>query len=131
MHEDRGNYGRNRFLRNQTRPADAPTNRHQDGARHQQAGGNTGDTQQRVLARIEAKMTRGFESLGVSVEKDADWMSVDEAKREVRMTTMSHSLKVVLAEMGRRGAKQRGAEYEMIYQDGTVGWIIFDDSGIL
>lgn len=75
-------------------------------------------------------MTRGFESLGVSVDKDVDWMTVDDVKREVRITTMSHSLKVVLAEMARRGATKRGSEYELIYQDGTVGWIIFDDSEI-
>lgn len=130
MHEDRGNYGRNRYLRNQTRAQDATQMRAQEPARGFQSPAAGGDTQQRVLARIEAKMTRGFESLGVSVDKDADWMVVDDEKREVRMTTLSHSLKVVLAEMARRGAKNRGAEYELIYQDGTVGWIIFDDSEI-
>lgn len=130
MHEDRGNYGRNRFLRNQMRVADAPEPRAQEAPRGFQSSSAGGDIQQRVLARIEAKMTRGFESLGVSVDKDVDWMTVDDVKREVRITTMSHSLKVVLAEMARRGATKRGSEYELIYQDGTVGWIIFDDSEI-
>ena len=130
MQEDRGNYGRNRFLRTQKRVADAPAMRAPGQSQGFQSSSNGGDTQQRVLARIEAKMTRGFESLGVSVDKDVDWMTVNDEKREVRMTTLSHSLKVVLAEMARRGAKHRGAEYELIYQDGTVGWIIFDDSGV-
>ena len=48
------------------------------------------------LIRIESKLVRGFEELGVSLDVDPDWLTVDNAANTVYVSTIGRSLSVLL-----------------------------------
>jgi len=77
------------------------------------------------LVRIESKLVRGFEELGVNIDKDADWLTVDDAARVVYISTMGRSLTVLLTDMVRAGATQSGKVYEVIHKGEIVGSVMF------
>lgn len=77
------------------------------------------------LTRIESKVARGFEELGIGVNTDHDWLTVDEAARVVYLSTLGRSLQVVLTDMKRRGATQKGRPYTLIHRGEEVGTVIF------
>ena len=77
------------------------------------------------MVRIESKLVRGFEELGVNIDKDNAWLSVDDVQRMVFVSTMGRSLIVILSDMARQGATQLGKTYEIMYQGSNVGSIIF------
>lgn len=77
------------------------------------------------LVRIESKLVRGFEELGVNIDKDADWLTVDDAARIVYISTMGRSMTVLLSDMLRAGASHVGKEYEVIHKGEVVGTVMF------
>lgn len=77
------------------------------------------------MARIESKLVRGFEELGVNITTSFDWLSVDDNQRTVYISTLGRSLMVILSDMGRRGATQVGKEYTLVHQGKTVGSVVF------
>lgn len=77
------------------------------------------------LVRIESKLVRGFEELGVNIDKDADWLTIDDAARVVYISTMGRSLSVLLTDMVRAGATHTGREYELIHKGEVVGTVMF------
>ena len=44
------------------------------------------------LTRIESKLVRGFEELGVSLDVDPDWMTVDDEENTVYVSTIAGPL---------------------------------------
>jgi hypothetical protein len=72
------------------------------------------------LIRMESKLVRGFEELGVSLDVDKDWLSVDDAANIVYVSTLGRSLTVILQEMKARGATKVGQEYEVVHKGETV-----------
>jgi hypothetical protein len=78
------------------------------------------------LIRLESKLVRGFEELGVSLEVDADWLSVDDASNIVYLSTLGRSLTVVLQEMKARGATKIGKEYEVVHKGETVCMLTYN-----
>lgn len=81
------------------------------------------------LIRLESKLVRGFEELGINIDKDPDWMSVDDDAGVVYVTTLGRSLMVMLADMKRKGASREGYPYEIVFNDCKVGTIIYSESG--
>jgi len=77
------------------------------------------------LIRIESKLVRGFEEFGINIDKEKDWLSVDDQKREVHVTTLGRSLIVMLADMKRCGANNIGEMYSVFYKDTLVAHIMF------
>ena len=77
------------------------------------------------LVRIESKLVRGFEELGINIEKDQDWLSVDDAGRQVFVSTLGRSLTVTLNDMARMGATQYGKSYDLIHRGELVGTLVF------
>lgn len=77
------------------------------------------------LVRIESKLVRGFEELGVNIDKDADWLTVDDPSRTVFISTTGRSLTVLLSDMVRAGATQVGKEYEVVYKGEVVATVVF------
>lgn len=55
------------------------------------------------LQRIESRLVRGFDELGVRVQDDADWFSVDHARRIITLTTMAKSVSSIRMAMVRAG----------------------------
>jgi hypothetical protein len=77
------------------------------------------------MVRIESKLVRGFEELGVNIDKDNAWLSVDDVQRMVFVSTLGRSLTVILSDMARQGATQLGKTYEIMYRNTNVGSVVF------
>jgi tRNA A-37 threonylcarbamoyl transferase component Bud32 len=78
------------------------------------------------MARIESKLVRGFEELGVNITTTPDWLTVDDAQRTVYIPSLGRSLMVILTDMARRGATQVGKEYTLVHRGESVGTLIFN-----
>lgn len=77
------------------------------------------------LTRIETKLVRGFEELGVNIDKDNEWLSIDEQSRVVYVSTLGRSITVMLSDMARAGATQVGKEYDIVHRGDLIGTIMF------
>jgi hypothetical protein len=77
------------------------------------------------LIRIESKLVRGFEELGVSLDVDPDWLTVDDANNTVYVSTIGRSLSVLLQEMKARGATKIGGTYEVVHRGDVVALVVF------
>lgn len=77
------------------------------------------------LVRVESKLVRGFEELGISTDKDGDWLTVDDAARIVYVSTIGRSLMVLLTDMERLGASHYGENYEVVHKGETVAAVEF------
>lgn len=80
------------------------------------------------LIRLESKLVRGFEELGINIDKDPDWMVVDDDAGVVYVTTLGRSLMVMLADMRRKGASREGYSYDIIFKDSKIGTVIYSTS---
>jgi hypothetical protein len=76
------------------------------------------------LVRVESKLVRGFEELGVNIDADNDWLTVDDASRVAYIATLGRSMTVLLSDMVRLGAEQFGKAYDIIHRGELVGTII-------
>lgn len=76
------------------------------------------------LVRVESKLVRGFEELGVNIDADHDWITVDDASRVVYISTLGRSLTVMLSDMVRLGASQFGKPYDIVHKGEAVGTVI-------
>jgi hypothetical protein len=77
------------------------------------------------LVRIESKLVRGFEELGVNIDKDENWVTVDDASRTVYISTLGRSLTVLLSDMARAGATGVDKDYDIVHKGTKVGVITF------
>lgn len=75
------------------------------------------------LVRIESKLVRGFEELGVNIDADSDWLTVDDAARVVYISTLGRSMTVMLSDMVRQGATQIGKSYDIVHRGDLVGTV--------
>lgn len=82
------------------------------------------DLMNRVM-RIETKLTRGFEELGVNIDADTEWLTLDEEQCVVYVATMGRSMTVLLSDMARAGAKQEGKHYDIVHRGDVVGSVVF------
>lgn len=78
------------------------------------------------LVRVESKLVRGFEELGVNIDQEDNWLTVDDANRYVYISTMGRSLTVILTEMARHGATKEGYGYELVHRGEVVGTVVFN-----
>lgn len=76
------------------------------------------------LVRVESKLVRGFEELGVNIDADSDWLTVDDAARVVYIATLGRSLTVMLSDMARMGATEFGKAYDIVHRGDLVGTVI-------
>ena len=76
------------------------------------------------LSRIETKLVRGFEEMGIDTDVQADWLSVDDPSRTIYLTTQGRSLQVIRNVAKQRGATQRGKTYELVIRGEVVGTLI-------
>ena len=69
------------------------------------------DTTTSRLIRLESKLVRGFEELGISLDVQRDWLTVDDAGHTVYVSTLGRSLSVIMQEMKAQGATNVGEFY--------------------
>lgn len=78
------------------------------------------------LTRIESKLARGFEELGVNINTDREWLTVDDEARVVYVSTLGRSIMVTLADMAQRGATHKGDLYDIVHRGELVGTLVFN-----
>jgi hypothetical protein len=78
------------------------------------------------VMRIETKLVRGFEELGVNIDKDDQWLSVDDASNVVYVATIGRSMTVLLSDMERMGATKYGQVYDIVHRGNVIGSIVFN-----
>lgn len=76
------------------------------------------------LVRVESKLVRGFEELGVNIDADTDWLTVDDASLTIYVSTLGRSINVMLTDMARLGASHWGKAYDIVHKGNTMGTII-------
>lgn len=77
------------------------------------------------LTRIETKLVRGFEELGVNIDRDSEWLTLDEPAAVVYVSTLGRSMTVLLSDMARAGATQEGKEYDVVHRGELIGTVVF------
>lgn len=77
------------------------------------------------LTRLESRLVRGFEELGINIDNDPNWLTVDDGGRIVYVSSLGRSLLVMLTDMARKGATQYSKPYEIVHQGEIVGYILF------
>jgi hypothetical protein len=83
------------------------------------------DLHQRVQ-RIESKLVRGFEELGVNISTDDNWMTVDNDHKVVYIDSLGRSLMVIRSDMLRHGADRYGHAYDLVHRGDVVGTIMME-----
>lgn len=78
------------------------------------------------LIRIESKLVRGFEELGVSLDVDKEWLTVEDESNTVYVSTMGRSIQVIVQEMKARGASKEGEFYDIVKSGKVVGYILYE-----
>ena len=78
------------------------------------------------LVRVESKLVRGFEELGVNIDSDSNWLTVDDDKRTVYISTLGRSMLVLMTDMVRKGAKHIGKDYDIVHKGEVVATICFN-----
>lgn len=73
------------------------------------------------LIRIESKLVRGFEELGVDTDADPNWLSVDDAARVIYVSTIGRSFKLMHSTAIAKGAQQFGKEYDIVHKGDVIG----------
>jgi|TARA_R110000796_G_scaffold223531_1_gene339794 hypothetical protein len=87
---------------------------------------NSHDNVTSRLVRLESKLVRGFEELGVSLDVQRDWLTVDNAAKIVYVATVGRSISVIVQEMKARGATHLGDFYEVIHKGDAVAHVLYD-----
>lgn len=75
------------------------------------------------LVRIESKLVRGFEELGVELGVDKRWLTVDDAANTIYVSTLGRSMQVIIQEMKALGATKVGEYYEVVSGGQVVAYI--------
>jgi len=80
----------------------------------------------RRLIRIESKLVRGFEELGVNIDGDTTWLTVDNSAKDVYVSTLGRSLIVTLSDMQRGGATHVGEMYNIVHKGNVVAQVLYN-----
>lgn len=73
------------------------------------------------LVRMETKLIRGFEELGVDTDTDPNWLSVH--GQEIHVTTIGRSLMVIMETAKKHGAELGKKGYVVIHKGRNVAWL--------
>jgi len=84
------------------------------------------DTVVSRLIRLESKLVRGFEELGIALNQETDWLFVDEEALTVHIKTTGRSISAILKRMQECGAMSPGSFYKLKYRGETIGSIAFE-----
>ena len=77
------------------------------------------------MIRIESRLVRGFEKIGVDLSVEEDWLTVNNERTEVHVTSFGGSFMVMLKTMKENGANRFGQTYDILYKNELIGSMIF------
>ena len=75
------------------------------------------------LRRVETKLVRFAEELGVNTDVDPGWLTVNDDERLIYLATLSRSVFVMSREAVKRGATHLKEAYGLVYRGQQVGTI--------
>jgi hypothetical protein len=78
------------------------------------------------LKRIETKLVRFAEELGIDTDVTRDWITVDEPNKVIYLSTMGRSLAVMKIEAKRRGATSK-LTYDVVHKGNVVATLTLDE----
>lgn len=73
------------------------------------------------LKRIETKVVRFAEEMGIDTDVNFDWITVDDEARILYVSTLGRSFSVMHKEALKRGATKRGKFYDIIFRGDVHG----------
>lgn len=89
-----------------------------------QVADNVAEVQQRAT-RTESKLVRFAEELGLNIENDPHWLTVNNDSRTVYVSTLGRSMLVILTDMKRNGAVHKGKTYDLVHRGEVVGSVVY------
>jgi hypothetical protein len=75
------------------------------------------------LVRVESKLVRGFEEMGINIESDDNWIEINHAEKNIKVNTIGRSLKIIL-DMANRDLNLSKQKYDLYFKDEFLGQII-------
>jgi hypothetical protein len=75
------------------------------------------------LTRLESKLVRGFEEMGIDTGVDPNWLVVNDEARTLYVATLGRSIKIVHSVAIQRGASQFQKFYDIVHKGDVVGTI--------
>lgn len=73
------------------------------------------------LKRMETKIVRGFEELGIDTDVDPNWITVDNDSRVIYLANLGRSIAVIRKEAVKRGGMVFNKPYDLIHRGDVVG----------
>ncbi len=77
------------------------------------------------ITRIETKLARGFEEMGIDIAEKNDWVTIDLNKKSIHLKTIGRSLMVLQKVMAQNGVRKIGEEFTIYYKNQYFGSIVF------
>jgi dihydroxyacetone kinase-like predicted kinase len=75
--------------------------------------------------RTESKLVRFAEELGLNIENDPNWLTVNNDTLTVYVGTLGRSMLVIQTDMKRNGALHVGKVYDLVHRGENVGSIVY------
>lgn len=79
----------------------------------------------RRLIRIESKMVRAFDSIGLNTCVSDDWLEVNQQDKVIKLLTNDRSLTAIKNELLKKGIPQFKATYNLYSNGDMIGSIIY------
>ena len=83
---------------------------------------STGDLANR-LVRIETRLVRGFEELGINIDSDDQWFFIDDINKTITLKTLGRSFKV-LQNLVNKPDKTAKIPYSLYFKNELFGQIL-------
>jgi hypothetical protein len=77
------------------------------------------------LIRIESKMVRAFDSIGLNTYVDDDWLDVNQQDKVISLMVNDRSLPAIRNELIKKGIPQVKATYSLYFDAEMIGSIIY------
>lgn len=74
------------------------------------------------LTRIETRMLRGFDALGVNVKATPGWLTVNDEEKTVTINSMHYTLHAIFDELEQQGVHTQG-RYALMFQARTLCYL--------
>ena len=87
------------------------------------------DSDSARIRRIETKLSRMADELGISVGEDTEWMTLDDLSRTIYLSSLGRSLASINWKALQLGAMHIGKEYELVHRGEIVGTIVLKGKG--
>ena len=75
------------------------------------------------LIRIESKLVRGFEELGINIDSDEQWIDINDDKKTINLNTLGRSLMVIYNTANLSDSHPKEA-YSLYFKNKLIGEIL-------